>query len=219
MRTILYASILLFSIGAFSPVFAFSGEVGHYRKNKRVTTSEDTTKITSKYLPLRYNSGQIARPKFETIHLVLGLSGMHGNYSDLKRLGVKANELFVPLSIYVHVPFFRKDPSFFFTGGWDIGLAGRIYSFKGLFLYQTKYRLLFGFGAGTTWYSYRSDEIIIDANQSYGLLSVGINLSPHHVDLRVTVPMSSPLHVNFEDKYYKIKPEGIELSLLVSLLL
>lgn len=74
-----------------------------------------------------------------------------------------------------------------------------------------------GWGFGRSWFSYESDELIVDASQSYPLLAIGRNPDPQRVDLLMTVPIASSLQVIFEGANYHVRLAGIQLSLLVSI--
>jgi len=168
-------------------------------------------------IPLATNPGKLSRPRFESFHLVLGIGGMVSKLSELEKLRADENNLSIPFLVYVYVPFLREDPSFYFTGGWEMAVSGGRTSFKALFLYQNRYKILMGLGFGRSWFSYESDDLIIDVSQSYPLLAIGRNLDPQRVDLLLTVPIASSLQTTFEGTSYHIRPAGIQLSLLVSL--
>lgn len=211
---IILAVVLPLFLGTFSSVLASSGDPGNMTEGKKVTGAEDTTKTPSGHLPLAQNSGGLKRPRFETARLMIGIGGMFSNLSDLERLGVNKSNLTVPFSIYAYVPFQRDHPSLYFIGGWDIGGNP---SFKALFLYQFRFKLIVGLGGGKTWYSYDGDDVIIDSSQNHALLALGVNLSPQRVDLLLTVPLAPSLSTNFEGEEYSIRPAGIQISLLISL--
>lgn len=168
-------------------------------------------------LPLAANPVKLTRPRFEVIHLVLGIGGMMSDFSDLNTLDVDENNLSIPFLVYIYLPFQREDPSFYFTGGWEMGIGGGRTSFKGLLLYQNPKNILIGVGFGRTWFSYDGDDVVIDASQSYPLLAVGANVDPQRVDLLLTIPVTSSLQTNFEGSSYHVRPAGIQLSLLISI--
>ena len=168
-------------------------------------------------IPLATNPGKLSRPRFESFHLVLGIGGMVSKLSELEKLGADENNLSIPFLVYVYVPFLREDPSFYFTGGWEMAVSGGRTSFKALFLYQNRYKILMGLGFGRSWFSYESDDLTVYASQSYPLLAIGRNLDPQRVDLLLTVPIASSLQATFEGANYHVRPAGIQLSLLVSI--
>ena len=213
MKTVLLALAVWLSLSVSYPVYGFQMKPN----NTKTDSAGITIRLVNDSIPLSRQKRKGVRPKFETIHLVLGFGVLNSDYSDLRMLGPDPSNISVPMSIYIHVPFTIDSPAFFFTGGWDIGLGGGTNSFKGLLMFQSPYRIMLGFGAGTTIYSYDDDNIIIGANQSYPILAGGINVSKQRVDLLVTLPVTSPLKQDFEGRRYSIRPAGIQVSLLISL--
>lgn len=213
MKTVLFAIMTQLLTVVSLPVYGFQIKP----QDHEVDSTGTMVRIINDSIQLAKRKRFRVRPKFETIHLMLGFGVMNSDYSELKMLGPDPSHISVPMSVYIFVPFFRDSPAVFFTGGWDIGLGGGITTFKGLFMFQTPYRVMLGFGAGTTIYSYRDDNIIIGANQSYPLLAGGINVSKQRVDLLVTLPVTPPLKQDFEGRRYSIRPAGVQVSLLISL--
>jgi len=158
------------------------------------------------------------RPKFNTIHLVFGLGGMSSDLSDLKTLGInQGGNVFIPFSVYVHVPFKNDDPPIYLSSGWNIGLSGGTTSFKMMLLSQPLSRIIIGAGVGRSEYIYDGDNIKVDAAKTYPLLTVGINLSSRIIDLLLMIPLNSTVDTNFEGNDYSIKVERFQISLFISL--
>ncbi|HKI44994.1 MAG TPA: hypothetical protein VKA08_06615 [Balneolales bacterium] len=213
MKTILFVIVTQLLIVVSLPVYGFQIEP----QNPKADNTRITIRIVNDSIPLAKRKRFRVRPKFETIHLVLGFGVLNSDYSDLRMLELNPGNISVPMSIYIHVPLTLDSPAFFFTGGWDIGLGGGTNSFKGLLMFQSPYRIMLGFGGGTSIYSYKDDNIIIGANQSYPILAGGINLSRQRVDLLVTLPLAPSLKQDFEGSRYSIRPAVIQVSLLISL--
>ncbi len=214
MRTFICSVTLMLLGVVISPVFASSTSWEGITGNEgRITTGDTVKTRTRTFLDTRESTG-LSRPRFETVHLVLGIGMMFSEFSDLRRLGVEKSNFSLPVSIYVYIPFQKEEPSFYFTGGWDFSKNS---SFKALFLYQTRFKIILGLGGGKTFYSDDKDDLIVESSQNHGLVAFGVNLSPQRVDLLLTAPIGRSISTDFEGTEYSIRPAGIQFNLLISL--
>lgn len=188
----------------------------HNGKNS-FSAAKDTLEKDGGELPFAENKKGKARPRFETVHLVFGIGGTVTDFSELDPLGISKGKFSLPISFYTYIPFQRARPGFYILGGSDVDLfEPNNYAFRALLLYQLPVRILLGAGASRTTFN-AEESVNVEATQTQGLLAIGINLSPHRVDLLMTVPVNSRMKTNFEGNNYSIRTAGIQVSLLISL--
>lgn len=217
VRSIKYLFLLLLLTVMICPTTTHAKSIDLENEKDTVMAKKDTLERNNGELPLSGNKDGLSRPRFETIHLLFGIGGTVANFSDLDRLGVDKSNVSVPLSLYTYIPFQRSRPGFFLLSGADVNLLdANNFAFKMLLLYQTSPGILFGLGAARTSYVY-GEAVNIEADQTQGLLALGINLSPRRVDLLLTLPLASSLETRFEQNNYSIRPAGVQVSLLFSL--
>lgn len=169
-------------------------------------------------IPLARNENGMNRPKFNTIHLALGLGGMSSDLSDLNMLGInQGKNVIIPFSVYVHVPFNNGDPPIYLSSGWNFGISGGTNSFNIMLLSQPISRIIIGAGVGRSEYIYDGNDIYIDAAKTYPLLTFGINLSPRIIDLMLMMPLDSTINTDFEGNEYSINVKRFQISLFISL--
>jgi len=174
----------------------------------------DTNRVLTGNIPLSNQPVGMKIPKFETMHLELGIGGGFYDHSDIERL--VSDNFVVPVyfNIYLRLPFAREPISPYLTAGWDIGSNP---SFKAMLLFPTQPRLIIGAGLGMRTYSFENSNLIVNIKQSYPLIGVGYILVPQTTYLLCTVPLSSKLSTRFEGERYSVNLSGAEVSLRFSL--
>ncbi|MDX1586065.1 MAG: hypothetical protein R3222_04955 [Balneolaceae bacterium] len=217
IRSALSAFLLLLLMVVFSPTKVSAESWDSWNPGQAFIAPNDTLEKSVGELPLSQNKEGKSRPRFETVHLQLGLGGTVADYADLGSLGIDKPNFSLPLSLYTYIPFQRHQPGFFILSGADVNLSDpNNFAFKMLLMFQSRPGILFGLGAARTSYVYQ-EAVVIEADQTQGLLALGINLSPQRVDLLLTMPLAKSLETRFEQNNYSIRLAGIQVSLLVSL--
>jgi len=189
------------------------------------TDTTDTTEFSSAELPLSPNSFGKRRPKFDTIHLIIGIGGLFSDLSSLSNITVEQPNLTIPISIYMRIPFKKESSKFNFTAGGDLGIYP---SFNAFIMYQSNFRIILGLGAGRITHHYKKEnysttsegnpeDLVINIEQSYGFATIGISIIPKQLELITTLPIKSRIKTDFEGKNYSIRFPGPKISLLISL--
>lgn len=182
-------------------------------------------------LPLAKNTSGLTRPFFRTIHLDLSVGFAFCDFSDLQPLIGKNWSITFPLSFLVDIPFpdLYKAGHFSLISGFDFALGGAggggLFTFSAFLLYRPEtfsiLRPIIGVGAARTWYNCTGENdtnsVDINAEDTYPILFIGVNLSPNTIDALLTIPLVKELQTTYETKPYTIRPAGIRFSLLVSL--
>lgn len=194
-------------------------------RHSLTSDTTDTSQYLWQKLPYTATAARNPRLKFETIHLVLGISGLFSDLSSLDRFRVSPPRFTLPISLYMNVPFQYRSSKFFFMAGGDFGKCP---AFKALFKFQPTSRLILGIGAGRITYDgqkedYSTDsegnsqDLVIGIKKTFVMSVIGINLIPKQLDLIASLPFSSRISTNFEGENYSVRLPGIQVSLLISL--
>ena len=220
--------------------------IDHYTDKARAKSVVDTThwQQLPDALPLARNLTSLSRPFFQTVHLDIGLGISFGDFSGIRSLiggspvfpssapgsssGTLASnassEIAIPLSFFLHVPL-SEDPSISFVGGWGFAvggvLGGSLSTFSAMLVLESHsvffpFDPIIGFGIGYTGFSY-SQSVIINASVSYPMVVFGANLARNHLNMILTIPITTGLESTFEGKSYSIYPAGPSLTLQVCL--
>ncbi len=182
-------------------------------------------------LPLAKKTSGLTRPFFQTIHLDLSIGFAICDFSDLQPLNGKNWNITFPLSFLIEIPFpsHYNDSHFSLISGFDFALGGggggSIATYSTFLLYRPEtfstFRPIVGVGVARTWYDNtwgeNTDHVHIEAEETYPILLIGLNLTPNTLDALLTVPLAKELQTTYETKPYTIRPAGIRFSLLVSL--
>jgi hypothetical protein len=122
------------------------------------------------------------------------------------------------------------------SAGWSSAintLPASYYTFSAMLLFRTDRSLtmpslIFGLGFGSAAFNYSSHssqyalatdstDIIISASQSYPMVSAGVNVIPHQLDILLTYPFAPALRTMFESVSYTIHLPGPTFSVLLTL--
>lgn len=174
----------------------------------------DTSYIQSNQLPFTPIYKGNRRPKFDTIHLVVGVGWMQTGLSDLNQLIQDSQNSYTPVSLYMRVPLRITSSHFDLIAGGDFG---KYNSFKSALIYQTDFSLLLGLGAGRMNYTSDSNSLVINLKKTFGVAALGLNIIPNQLDLVAFFPLMSKISTDFEGRKYSVKFPGIHISLMLSL--
>jgi hypothetical protein len=184
---------------------------------KEVTT---VGKRTTDNLPLAPNTGGLARPLFNAVHLDFAFGLAFNDLSELGPLGAGTDNTGIPFTLYVEVPIY-DDPGISLMGGWGASVTQHGLSSFAVFVIARPFPAhsltpFFGIGFGQSSYS-SSGTIIVTAQQSYPALALGLNLVPNFADVVFTLPIAAKLETTFENKSYSVSIAGPQISLMISL--
>ena len=182
-------------------------------------------------LPLAKNTSGLTRPFFQTIHLDLSVGFAFCDFSELQPLIGKNRSITFPLSFLIDIPFpdLYNDSHFSLISGFDFALGGGggglLFTYSTFLLYRpetfSRLRPIVGVGVAQTWYTNTwwgfAGDVNIDAEETYPILFIGLNLTPNTLDVLLTIPLVKELQTTYETKPYTIQPAGIRFSLLLSL--
>jgi hypothetical protein len=182
-------------------------------------------------LPLAQNISGLTRPFFQTIHLDLSVGFAFCDFSELQPLIGKNRSITFPLSFLIDIPIpdIYKDSRFSLISGFDFALGGAggglLITYSTFLLYRpeafSRLRPIVGVGVARTWYDNtwgdNAGNVNIDAEETYPILFIGLNLTPNTLDALLTIPLVTELQTTYETKSYTIRPAGIRFSLLLSL--
>jgi hypothetical protein len=182
-------------------------------------------------LPLAKNTSGLTRPFFQTIHLDLSVGFAFCDFSELQPLIGKNRSITFPLSFLIDIPFpdLYNDSHFSLISGFDFALGGGggglLFTYSTFLLYRpetfSRLRPIVGVGVARTWYNNtwgdNTGNVSINAEETYPILFIGLNLTPNTLDVLLTIPLVKELQTTYETKPYTIQPAGIRFSLLLSL--
>ena len=226
MRTTFSTCVLFLFAEALFPNHALSGDWNHMAVINQAVIVADSLD-----LPLATTTSGLTRPFFQTIHLDFSIGFAFCDFSELQPLIGKNRNITFPLSFFIDIPFPNryKDSRFSFMSGFDIALGGggggTLFTYSTFLLYRpetfSKLRPIVGVGVAQTWYTNTwwgiAGDVYIDAEETYPILFLGLNLTPNTLDVLLTIPLVKELQTTYETKSYTIQPAGIRFSLLVSL--
>jgi hypothetical protein len=182
-------------------------------------------------LPLAKETSGLTRPFFQTIHLDLSIGFSFCDFSELQPLIGKNRSITFPLSFLIDIPIpdIYKDSRFSLISGFDFALGGGggglLFTYSTFLLYRpeafSRLRPIVGVGVARIWYDNtwgdNAGNVNIEAEETYPILLIGLNLTPNTLDALLTIPLVKELQTTYETKSYTIQPAGIRFSLLLSL--